>query len=188
MLLSVSIPADIPPPTLIPNVPFKSAVGISTSFTLIVVIIGRASTPPCTASIPALNSSLTSQTILGLAATPLTISEEESSSISLEGSGDVAPSSSSNFTCPYKFLEAPPYSGSFDKWILGVAVPVTSPSTLPMIFPPTTVKSPWIFEGPAFIPPNTESFFSSGSYDNPIAFLVIFVSLSSPEELATKIL
>ena len=98
MLLLTSIPADMPPPTLIPSVPSKSPTLIPTSFTLIVVIIGRASTPPWTASIPALNSSLTSQTILGLAATPLAISEEESSSISLEGSGDVVPSSSSNFT------------------------------------------------------------------------------------------
>jgi len=63
--------------------------------------------------------------------------------LSLEGEGSPFIVSTS-FTCPYKFLDAPPYSGLVDKWILGVAVPVTSPCNLPIITPFYTTRLPFL--------------------------------------------
>jgi hypothetical protein len=128
------------------------------------------------ASMPLKSSCLTSHTIFGDAAIPLLTEEEFISELLLEGPGSDV-SSSCIFTCPYKFVEAPPYSGLSDKWILGVAVPVTLPLTSPIISPSTTVKSPAITElPPALSPPSMFRLFEAGSKLSPNAFLIGLVS------------
>jgi hypothetical protein len=75
----------------------------------------------------------------------------------LDGEG-IKGISSRRRTCPYKAVEAPPKSGISDRCILGVAVPVTSPCSLPTIVPLRTIKLPEFITTLASLPPFTSKF------------------------------
>ena len=79
---SASMPPVKPPSVDIPNTPLKSSKGATSSLTLTSSMTGTLSILFC-------NSSLTFQTILGLAATPWCMLGDEGSILSLEGGGGV---------------------------------------------------------------------------------------------------